>query len=112
MAKREVDSDVKRIGDGILRQVRFILDETSHDDDNLRFKLNRWVYARLQLDEIRVKRPIKQALWDAGQTSCAECRKKFPTLKGVEIHRKNESLAYSAKNCVLLCRPCHQGMGK
>lgn len=35
MTKREVDPEVKRIGDGILPQVRFILDETSRDDEKM-----------------------------------------------------------------------------
>jgi len=100
--------DVKRIGDAILSHARFIIQEFAKDNADIKFKLNRWVYARLMQDEIREKKPVKQKLWDSGMRSCQKCGKKFNTLKGVEIHRKDSAVAYSVKNCELLCRPCHQ----
>ena len=107
----EVD-DVKRVGDALLNHVRFMIKETAKDDADLRFKLNRWVYARLMQDEIREKRPIKQKLWEMGMQSCQSCGKKFQTIKGVEIHRIDGKTGYSVENCELLCRSCHQKKGK
>ena len=102
------ENHVKRIGDAILNHVRFMINETAKEDTDLRFKLNRWVYTRLQQEEIRKKRPIKQKLWDSGIHSCQSCGKEFKTIKGVEIHRKDLSTGYSVTNCELLCRSCHQ----
>jgi hypothetical protein len=102
------DAEVKRIGDAILNNARFVISLAAGDDIDKRFKLNRWVFSRLMQDEIRVKRPIKQRLWDSGMHTCQACGEKFASLKGVEIHRKDESLGYSEANCELLCRECHQ----
>ncbi len=105
---KQEENHVKRIGDNILNHIRMMIREISKDNEDFEFKLNRWVYARLQQDEIRKKRPIKRELWDLGTRSCRGCDKIFQTLKGVEIHRKDESKAYSINNCELLCRSCHQ----
>ena len=106
---RETKEDkVKRIGDGILGHARFIIGVAAGNDTQIRFKLNRWVYARLMQDEIREKRPVKQALWDSGIRACQRCSKEFSTIKGVEIHRKDPDKIYSVENCQLLCRECHQ----
>lgn len=105
------DVEVKRIGDAILEQARFIISLAAGENVEKRFKLNRWVFSRLLQDEIRIKRPIKQKLWAGGMRSCQACGESFETLKGVEIHRKDESRAYSAANCELLCRECHQELG-
>jgi hypothetical protein len=107
------DPEVKRIGDAILDNVRLVISLAAGDDIDKQFKLNRWVFSRLLQDEIRVKRPIKRKLWDSAirtrqVPACAACREKFESLKGVEIHRKDESKGYSEANCELLCRECHQ----
>jgi hypothetical protein len=105
------DAEVKRIGDAILNNARFVISLAAGNDINKQFKLNRWVFSRLMQDEIRVKRPIKQKLWDNGTRTCQACGEKFASLKGVEIHRKDESVGYSEANCELLCRECHQELG-
>ncbi len=102
------DPLIKLLGDQILKMTRKAIAENAGENDIMKFKLNRWVYGRLMQDEIRQKRPIKQKLWDSGIHSCQSCKKKFSSLKGVEIHRKDGSLPYSLDNCQLLCRPCHQ----
>lgn len=104
----EKPNAVKRCGDAILNHVRFLIDEFAGDDEDRRFKLNRWVYARLMQDEIRQKHPIKQQLWDSGMRTCQWCGKDFDVLKDVEIHRKESNLCYSLSNCELLCRSCHR----
>ena len=105
---RPPDDTIKRIGDKILEHARFVIELAARDDTQMRFKLRRWVYARLLQDEIREKRPVKQALWDSGIRACQRCGEKFSTIKGVEIHRKDADGVYSVENCQLLCRKCHQ----
>lgn len=98
---------VKELADPILAHVRHVLSLAAGDDPILRFKLNRWICARLQQDERRLKQPIKQALWDKGSHACQGCGKEFRSLRNVELHRKRSSLDYSIENCELLCRDCH-----
>ena len=106
--QRTKKEKIKHIGDEILHHVRFVINTAAGNDAGMRFKLNRWVYARLQQDEIREKRLVKQALWNSGIRSCQKCFKEFKSIKGVEIHRKDSGKIYSVKNCELLCRSCHQ----
>jgi hypothetical protein len=105
---RPKDPEIKRIGDRILKDVRSEITLAAGDDEDQRFKINRWVFARLHNDEIRIKRPIKKKLWDSGMQSCQACSQPFASVKGVEIHRKDASRRYSPANCELLCRECHQ----
>jgi hypothetical protein len=98
---------VKRVGDSILKDVRSAMEAASHNDSGFQFRLNRWIYSRLQQDEIKTKRPIKKQLWDSGIRSCQKCGEPFKSLKGVEIHR-TDSQAYSLSNTMLLCRSCHE----
>jgi hypothetical protein len=102
------EDKVKRIGDEVLEHARFVIALAAKDDAQMYFKLRRWVYQRLLQEEIREKRPIKQALWDSGIRACQKCGDGFRTIKGVEIHRKNADEVYSVENCQLLCRKCHQ----
>lgn len=102
------DAEVKRIGDMVLNNARFVISLAAGDNVDKQFRLNRWVFSRLLRDEIRVKRPIKQKLWDKGMRKCQACDEEFTSLKGVEIHRKDSSQGYSEANCELLCRDCHQ----
>lgn len=104
--------EVKKVGDDILRHVRSSLDRAAKEDVDLRFKINRWIFARLHEDERKAKRPIKKELWEIGDQSCDECGKAFPSSKGVELHRENPDVGYSLENCILLCWPCHQKVGK
>jgi len=106
--QQKEENMVKKVGDNLLNHVRMMIKEIAKDDEDYEFKLNRWVYARLMIDERKKKTPIKQQLWSMGMTACQDCNKEFPSLKGVEIHRKDTSRAYSLENCELLCRPCHQ----
>jgi 5-methylcytosine-specific restriction endonuclease McrA len=99
---------VKDCGDKILRQTRISITEAANGNANLRFKINRWVYSRLLLDERQTKKPFKQALWDSGIRSCQDCGKPFSSLKGVHLHRIDASKEYEYSNCRLLCALCHK----
>ena len=105
---RPKDDTIKRIGDKILEHARSAIELAAREDTRMRFKLRRWVYARLLQDEIQEKRPVKQALWDSGIRACQRCGDEFRTIKGVELHRKDADEGYSVENCQLLCRKCHQ----
>jgi len=102
------DPKIKTIGDSLLSHINFVLDTISADDQVLRFKLNRWIFTRLQKKEIQSKKPIKEELWNSGNKQCSECHKEFKTMKNVEIHRKDQNKIYSIKNCVLVCKECHE----
>ena len=101
-------NDIKTIGDAILAYVRSAICEAAKGDADFEFKLNRWIYKRLQDDERRQSKLIKQELWDSGIRQCQDCGIKFSNIKGVEIHRKDSSLCYSVDNCELMHRKCHQ----
>ena len=101
------DPKVKEIGDPVIKSARATMRATAGTDEDLYFRINRWVFSRLHSEEIRTKRPIKKKLWDSGQRACQACGEIFKSLKGVEIHRKSPMLRYSAENCELLCRDCH-----
>jgi hypothetical protein len=105
--RKAQDPKTKEIGDRILRQTRKMISEATEGDENLKFRVNRWVFARMLGDEQKIKRPIKKALFEAGACRCTGGGQEFKSLKNVELHRKDGALAYSAENCVLLCRPCH-----
>jgi len=102
------DAEIKRLGDAILSTVRDAIAHAAGDDIEKRFKLNRWIFSRMQQEEIRVKKPIKKKLWDKGARNCRACGEPFASLKHVEIHRKDGAIGYSEANCELLCRECHQ----
>ena len=106
------DPEVKRIGDEILKHIKFIVDISARNNQDLKFKLNRWIYSRLLQSEIRAKRPIKKQLWQSGMKICQDCGKKFDGIKNVEIHRKDRLKGYSVENCILVCRECHEKMGQ
>ena len=102
------EDKVKRIGDELLQHVRFVLDELCGDEADLRFKVNRWVFSRLLLDERKAKKPFKDQLWNTGPKLCGACGQAFSSLKGVELHRVDRHKNYSESNCILLCGPCHR----
>lgn len=105
------DQEIKFAGDALLNHVRTVVSLIAGDDADKRFKLNRWIFSRLLQDEIRAKRPIKKLLWNRGTRKCQACGEIFASLKGVELHRKNAQAGYSAGNCELLCRECHEEIG-
>lgn len=81
--------------------------EETGGDKTLAFRVNRWIFSRLTLDERKTKQPIKIMLWNNGEKTCHTCGKPFDTLKNLELHRVDGSQPYTPENCVLLCRPCH-----
>lgn len=50
MVAQPREQRVKRLGDEILNHVRAWLDRERQGDPDFRFRVNRWVFSRLQLD--------------------------------------------------------------
>ena len=91
----------------ILEQTRRMIREHAGDDPDARWYANRFVFARLQLDERKAKAGIKQGLISANQ-ACHACGKGFGSAKGIHLHRLDGSRGYTDENCVLMHGPCHQ----
>lgn len=91
----------------ILRETRKHIREHADSDPDRWFYANRFVYARLQLDERKTKTGVKKALFDAN-AFCHHCGKPFKTRRGVHIHRVDEERGYSDNNCALMHRECHR----
>ena len=91
----------------ILEQVRQLLVEYAEGDPDRWFYANRFVFARLALDERRTKTAIKTRLLNDG-VSCHRCGKPFEASKNIHLHRLDGNRGYSDANCVLMHEKCHQ----
>jgi hypothetical protein len=91
----------------ILDATRRLILEHAGDDPDRRWYANRFVFARLQLDERKTKSAIKQKLLNAG-TPCHGCGKTFESQRNVHLHRLDGDKAYSEANCVLMHGQCHE----
>jgi len=90
----------------ILDTTRRLILEYAGDDPDKWWYANRFVFARLQLDERRTKSPIKRKLLDAG-AACHACGKAFDSGRNVHLHRLDGNRAYTEANCVLMHGSCH-----
>ena len=90
----------------ILTTVREAIRGYAGDDPDKWFYANRFVYARLQLDERRTKTQIKRELLQAGKP-CHYYNIPFDERTGVCLHRLDEDRGYSRDNCVLMHSHCH-----
>lgn len=93
--------------DQILAQVRKLIEENAHGDLDKWWYANRYVFARLMLDERKTKTAIKQRLFKGGQP-CHFCDKPFTDRKNIPLHRVDEDKGYSDGNCVLAHKECHE----
>lgn len=92
----------------ILAEVRKQIKESAGDSSDNWFKINRYVYARLLLDE-RKSKPKKIVLFDKQKGICWICKERIEKIKDTDTHRLNESLGYDDENNVVLVhRDCHQ----
>jgi len=92
--------------DEILEKVRGLIGECAGDDSDRRFYVNRFVFARLQLDERKTKVAVKKKLIESG-LKCAYCEKAFEEISGIHLHRVNGDRGYSDDNCALMHSDCH-----
>jgi len=90
----------------ILDRTRKLIKDYAEGDPDKLFYGNRFVYARLQLDERGSKPAIKRTLFEAAPI-CYVCGKPVE-FKGTEVHRIDGARGYTLENCALLHRECHQ----
>lgn len=104
MAKT-VSQEYRGKGSRILDEARAYILAGAERDSDLWFKINRYVYARLQLDERKIKDKIKSGL---GQSVCHLCGNRIRILRGSHLHRPDGSKGYSLSNAVLTHKKCHE----
>lgn len=101
---------LKKRADVILHDVRKKIRKASGDNYDSWFTANRFVYARLQLDERKLKGKIKKILIErkkkCGYRHCPN--KTFLSEKNIDLHRIDLAKGYSQENCVLLHPACHR----
>ena len=91
----------------ILEQTRKLIDEQANGDPDKWWYANRFVFARLNLDERKTKTDIKRRLFEANGP-CNYCGKTFETKRNVHLHRLDSSKGYRDENCALMHAECHQ----
>ena len=91
----------------ILEHVRQLIVEHSEGDPDKWWYANRFVFARLMLDERKTKSGVKKRLFEA-KAGCHHCGQPFESKRGVHLHRLDQDKGYSDKNCVLMHSQCHQ----
>ncbi len=92
---------------GILKQTRELINEHAAGDPDKWWYANRFVFARLHVDERKTKTSIKQGLLEAG-VSCHGCGATFDSKRNIHLHRVDGSKGYIEGNCVLMHAECHQ----
>ncbi len=90
----------------ILDETRKAISDCAGNDPDKWFYANRFVFARLQLDERRTKTQVKKDLLAAGKPS-HYCREPIDNKVGIHLHRRDGNRGYSADNCVLMHGECH-----
>lgn len=90
----------------ILKMARESIKKISENDPDKWFYANRYVFARLQLDERKTKTDIKRRLIDSN-SPCHYCGKSFESKKDICLHRLEGSRGYNQENCALMHRNCH-----
>ena len=91
----------------ILRCTREMISEHAGGDADKWWYANRFVFARLQLDERKTKTGVKKKLLDV-DGPCHSCGKPFESKRDIHLHRLDGSKAYSEANCVLMHAECHR----
>ena len=91
----------------ILEQTRELIRQYANGDENKWFYANRYVFARLGLDERKTKTEIKKTLLNSG-AKCHLCGKEFESKKNVHIHRIDGDRGYTKDNCSLMHPECHE----
>ena len=91
----------------ILETTRRLIREHANGDPDKWWYANRFVFARLNLDERKTKSAIKQKLLKA-RAGCRGCDQAFDSARNVHLHRLDGDRAYSEVNCALMHRDCHE----
>ncbi len=98
----------------ILNQTRKSIHNYAGDNTDKWFYANRFVFARLQLDERKTKTKIKKELYRRNPYCYyANCKnKKLESIKGIHLHRIDKSKGYNLNNCILVHLQCHNKIHK
>lgn len=91
----------------ILEQARRLIRDHAGDDADKWWYANRYVFARLQLDERRTKTGIKRDLL-ATQENCPACGEPLAGASGLHLHRLDSTRGYREGNCALMHPDCHR----
>jgi len=93
----------------ILEQARELIRQHSAGDPDRWWYANRFVFARLMLDERKTKAAIKKRLLESA-APCQGCGKPFESPKDIHLHRLDGQKGYSQGNCVLMHPQCHRDL--
>ena len=85
----------------ILDKARQEIREYAGDHPDKWWYANRYVYARLQLDERATKKKIKVELYKSNPV-CAHCNVIFEALENIYYRRIDTNKGYSLENCILM----------
>lgn len=91
----------------ILNKTREYISDHAGSDRDKWFYANRFVFARLQLDERKTKTEVKKRLFENNPT-CHYCKESIENKTGVHLHRLDDERGYSLDNCVLMHSECHK----
>ena len=91
----------------ILDQTRTLIRQLAGDDPDKWWYANRFVFARLQLDERKTKTHIKKRLFESN-VACHACGRTFESRANAHLHRLDDTKGYSDANCVLMHPECHR----
>lgn len=93
----------------ILEQARSQIRDYAGEDPDKWWYANRFVFARLQLDERKTKVKIKEEFFNEDRP-CYRCKKPFEKRTGVHLHRIDTERGYSRENCALMHPECHRAL--
>ena len=91
----------------ILEKTRGLIRQYANGNEDKWFYANRFVFARLAIDERKTKAKIKKNLLNSG-AKCNFCDKEFKSKKNVHIHRIDSDKGYTKHNCSLMHPECHE----
>lgn len=91
----------------ILDQTRRLILEHAGNDPDKWFYTNRFVFARLQLDERKTKVEVKRRLFDLNP-HCHHCGQLFEGILNIHLHRLDGNKGYRIENCTLMHAECHR----
>lgn len=94
----------------VLDYVAGEIDRISAGDEDLAFRIRRYIHARLQLKNrgnVQQREKLRKSLFGRQKGTCALCDKPFTELSGTHVHRTGPG-GYTEANCQLVHEDCHE----
>ncbi len=94
----------------ILEHIATEIDRISGGDEDLAFRVRRYVDARLQLKNrgsVQQREKLRKQLFAKQKGLCALCGEPFTELAGLHVHRVGPG-GYTEMNCQLVHEGCHE----